>query len=95
MKTPISRFTVSGNSMYPSLKNGQDVLSINWFYKPKIGDLVVAKVQGKEMVKRVHYIHDREVIVQGDNQAESTDSRHFGSIKMDQIVGKVVFVGQP
>ena len=91
MKLPIARFKVVGNSMMPTLKPGQDLISFNWFINPKIGDLVVVQVGGKEMIKRVHYIHGREVIVQGDNLLESTDSRHFGAVNIDQVVGKVIY----
>lgn len=90
MKVPISRFTINGNSMVPTLKPGQDVLTLNWFIKPKRGDIVIVKKDGKEMVKRVQSVHDREVFVEGDNVDKSTDSRHFGPVKMDQIVGKVI-----
>lgn len=94
MKVPIQRFTVYGDSMFPALRSGQDVLSLNWSYlgkKPEVGDIVVIKVDGKEMVKRVQNVHDREVFVQGDNQENSIDSRHFGSVDISQIVGKVVY----
>lgn len=80
--------------MNPTLKEGQDVVSFNWAYlgrKPKVGDIVVIKVGGKEMVKRVQSVHDREVFVEGDNTTESTDSRHFGPVNMDQVVGRVVY----
>ncbi|OGE64695.1 hypothetical protein A3J13_00820 [Candidatus Daviesbacteria bacterium RIFCSPLOWO2_02_FULL_36_8] len=91
MKSPISRFTVSGNSMYPTLKEGQDVLSINWFVNPKVGDIIVLKYLGRELIKRIEKIEGEHVFVVGDNHDESTDSRHFGSINIDNIVGKVVY----
>src|SRR3990167_9766968 len=91
MKSPISRFTVSGNSMTPTLHSGQDVLSINWFVNPKVGDIVVIKKSGKEMVKRIEKVEDDKVFVIGDNPEESTDSRDFGPVNMDQVIGKVVY----
>lgn len=91
MKSPFSRFTVSGNSMFPTLRPGQDVLSINWFVSPKKGDILVIKQDGKEMVKRVQKVDGSKVFVIGDNEQKSTDSRHFGSITLDQIVGKIVY----
>ena len=114
MKTPISRFTVSGNSMFPTLRQGQDILSFNWAYlgrKPKVGDIVVVRVKSekvvpavtirqtgggrgkviREIVKRVQKTHGRRVFVIGDNPKESTDSRDFGFINKDQIVGKVIY----
>ena len=94
MKPPIQRFTIHGDSMVPTLHEGQDIISFNWAYivsKPKRGDVVVIKQNGKEVVKRVQKVLGREVFVTGDNKKASTDSRHFGPVKMDQIIGKVVY----
>ncbi len=91
MKLPISRFSVHGKSMNPILKEGQDVLVSSWLYKPKVGDIVVIKKNGKEMIKRIQTIRDRDIFVIGDNVSESTDSRHFGPIEKAQIVGKIIF----
>jgi phage repressor protein C with HTH and peptisase S24 domain len=78
--------------MLPTLKEGQDVLVWYWFLNPKEGDIVVIRVNGKEMVKRIKKIRKRDVIVMGDNKEKSTDSRDFGPIKKAQIVGKVIYV---
>lgn len=77
--------------MLPTLKEGQDVLSINWFISPKVGDIVVIKRSGIEMVKRIKKIKGDKVYVVGDNEQESTDSRHFGPIGKDNIVGKLIY----
>ena len=78
--------------MLPTLKHGQDVLVWCWFFKLKVGDLVAFKKDGKEMIKRIQNIRGREYFVVGDNLKESTDSRKFGPVKKEQIVGKVIFV---
>lgn len=96
---PIQRFTVSGNSMLPTLKPGQDVLVLCWFYKLKVGGLVAFKKDSKEMIKRVRQLSSdlpvrqagRGMFVQGDNSKESTDSRKFGPIKKEEIIGKVIW----
>ena len=94
MRFPVSKFTVSGNSMFPTLKKGQEIVSFNWAYlgrKPKKDEIIVIKYQGLEMVKRVEKVEGEQVFVEGDNKEESTDSRDFGSIGLDQVVGKVVY----
>lgn len=79
--------------MLPTLKPGQDVVSFNWALsgKPKAGDIIVIRHQGREIVKRVQKTADRQVFVQGDNKEESTDSRDFGLVDISQVIGKVVF----
>lgn len=91
MKLPIQRFTVKGYSMTPTLNPGQDILSFNWAYlgkKPEVGDIVIVK---SEIVKRVQRIESDKIYLIGDNMEESTDSRHFGPINLNQILGKMVF----
>lgn len=48
--------------MLPKFKPGDNVISLNWAYifsKPKAGDLVVIKLKGKLMVKRIQKTNDR------------------------------------
>ncbi len=78
--------------MIPTLKPGQDVLVLCWFYRLKIGDLVAFNKNGKEMIKRIKQMSsDRGIFVQGDNESESTDSRNFGWIDKKNIIGKVIY----
>lgn len=94
MRMPISRFTVHGSSMLPTLSEGQELLSFNWAYigrKPSIGEVIVLNFQGNDLVKRVVKVEDGQIFVEGDNKQASTDSRDFGPINLDQIVGKVVY----
>lgn len=87
MRHPISKFKVFGNSMYPTLKEGQEVLTFNW-NKPKVRDIVVMKDQ---KIKRVQKIIGNKVYLVGDNKTESTDSRHFGPVDISQVIGKVIY----
>lgn len=92
---PFSHFTVSGSSMLPTLKLGQDILCFRWAYffsKPKVGDIVVVRQGGKDIIKRIHKASDRMIYVIGDNQQESTDSRNFGPTDKSEIIGKVIFI---
>ena len=90
MKPPISKFKVFGNSMYSTLKEGQGVLTFNWG-KVKIGDIVVIKYKNREIIKRIKKIEEDRFFVKGDNEKESTDSRHFVSLNKLQIIGKVIY----
>lgn len=77
--------------MLPTLKPGTDVLVFCWFYTPKVGDIVAFKKDEKEMIKRIQKIKGK-IFVSGDNTKESTDSRNFGWIKREDIIGKVILV---
>lgn len=77
--------------MIPTLKPGQDVLVLCWFFKLKVGDLVAFKKDDQEMIKRIQTSVDRHIFVMGDNEKESTDSRKFGPIKKEHIIGKVIW----
>lgn len=75
--------------MVPTLKQGQLVWASS-FKNPKVGDVVVAVQNGREVVKRVDAITDSwQVRLLGDNTQASTDSRQLGSIPKRHIQGVV------
>lgn len=75
--------------MLPKLKPGHSVVTLNWFYNLKLGDIVVAKVENKLIIKRIQKVENRRYFLKGDNKLDSKD---FGWVKSSQIIGKVVFV---
>lgn len=127
---------VEGNSMNDTLKSG-DLLLVNKLAEPKVGDVVVFELNGKNYIKRivceggdtikiangkVYVKHDGEnefVLVQygekgyteakvypsgaefeyyvpfgciyalGDNRENSVDSRVFGAVPLDNVLGVV------
>ena len=90
------RFRVSGRSMTPLLKPGQEVLINPTAYRhtlPQPGDIVVIRHPDQpdlRLIKRVTDVLDEErYIVKGDNRLESTDSREFGPVSFEHILGQV------
>ncbi|MCO5203197.1 MAG: nickel-type superoxide dismutase maturation protease [Chloroflexi bacterium] len=90
------RWEVSGRSMMPALEPG------DWLIVERVrrggrpvrpGDIVLAgdpREQARTLVKRVVRIdEDGLAWLEGDNPAESTDSRHFGAVGVDEILGRV------
>ncbi len=93
---PISRFKIADKSMEPSFKSGDYVLVNKLAYvfgKPSKGDVIVLKhpkEKDKFLIKRISVItNSNEIYVVGDNKGFSQDSRHFGPITKDLIIGKV------
>lgn len=94
---PFDRFIVEGESMAPSVSPSERVVVIRaayWFGKPKAGDLVVLRDPRNPerlLIKRIDAAHGNSFEVAGDNVDASTDSRTFGPVPADLILGKVWF----
>ncbi|OGY24913.1 MAG: hypothetical protein A2Y57_01210 [Candidatus Woykebacteria bacterium RBG_13_40_7b] len=89
---PIRRFKVKGNSMKPNFWGGQYLVAFSWFKSLKIGDVVVldGPSLSKKIVKRIAKIKNNQYFVVGDNLNKSLDSRSFGWVKKEDILGKVI-----
>ncbi len=83
--------------MTPGVSPGERVLVSRiayWFSKPKSGDLVVLRDPREPerlLIKRIDEAHGNSFEVAGDNADASTDSRTFGPVPTNLILGKVVF----
>ena len=88
------RFRVTGMSMVPLLKPGDEVLIDAKAYAqhpPCINDIIVAQHPYRDikLIKRVITSENGRYFLKGDNALESTDSRTFGAVKPEQILGRV------
>jgi signal peptidase I len=95
-----------GNSMEPAIQNGKVLIISRLRYglrfpwtrgylvrwsRPKIGEVVVFYTPlGELAVKRCIDIVEGGFIAQGDNENVSYDSRSYGSVPVDNIIGKVL-----
>ena len=85
--------------MAPTLLPGDRVLVLGLprrWWRPQSGQLVLARpaaLGGLEVVKRVHASGASSdspgYELRGDNPDASTDSRHYGPVSRDEIVGLV------
>jgi nickel-type superoxide dismutase maturation protease len=89
-------YLVEGDSMLPALAAGDYVLVDLADYRkrpPRPDDVVLARDPrdpSRSLVKRVQWLEpDGSVWVLGDNPARSTDSRTFGAIPPDLILGRL------
>jgi nickel-type superoxide dismutase maturation protease len=81
---------VKGDGMYPTLEKGQLVV-VRHRSKLHLNDIVVFVQNGVEKVKRVCGVEGDFLYVLGDNPKFSTDSRQYGYIRRDSVIGTVVF----
>lgn len=82
--------------MVPTLNPGDEILIAPYLYRrqlPQVGDIVVTTHPHQStltIVKRINQINeDGSYFLTGDNSAASTDSRHWGAIKLTEFIGKV------
>jgi len=73
--------------MEPALCDGDIVVARA--KKPTVGDVVIAKVQGREVIKRVTTHLPDSLFLQGDNKDYSTDSRQYGPVATRNVMGVV------
>ncbi|MDQ1713707.1 MAG: hypothetical protein QOE45_3157 [Frankiaceae bacterium] len=88
MRLPWLRVAVSGLSMVPTLAPGEWLLVRRT--PPRVGRVVVVRLPERLVVKRVtRRTGDGRWWVEGDNAAASDDSRVFGAVRSEDVVGEV------
>jgi signal peptidase I len=94
---PFGRYQVEGASMAPDVAPGERVLvnrAAYWFGRPRAGDVVVLRdprQRDRLLLKRIERADGGgRWFVRGDNASASTDSRTFGPVDRQLLVGKVV-----
>ena len=81
--------------MQPAIRDRQLCLVNCWIYlfrEPAIGDIAVFRhPQNPEKLicKRISEIRNNRYILRGDNPNDSLDSRDFGEIPRESILGRV------
>lgn len=99
---PVRRLRVVGESMVPTLVPGDRVLVVQGFgpFRPaiRVGDLIALadpRDAERTMIKRVAGFDGEGILVRGDNESASTDSRHFGPVRRNALRGRVVYRYHP
>jgi nickel-type superoxide dismutase maturation protease len=81
--------------MEPTLHPGQSVLlrpKRNQDHAPPTGDVVLIRHPREHhlvTVKRLAAVQGNELYVVGDNSAASTDSRSYGWVPMENLMGRI------
>jgi phage repressor protein C with HTH and peptisase S24 domain len=89
----LGKFKIVGHSMEPQIKNGESVLvsCISYLFKtPRVNDIVAFARGNQVLIKRVVSIQNGKYFVEGYNKKDSLDSRKFGAIVKNKIIGKMI-----
>ena len=89
---------LEGDSMLPTFNKNLTVALIDKFspiwFRPKLNQIVIVNLNGIEICKRIKKIKTIEknilIWIEGDNKKNSFDSRNFGWIKKEFIIGNVL-----
>lgn len=76
--------------MLPTLNPGQVIVAFKR-RQYREGQVVIIRHDGLEKVKRIHAMQGGSIDVRGDNPSSSTDSRSFGFVSQDNVLGVVVW----
>jgi nickel-type superoxide dismutase maturation protease len=81
---------VTGDSMRPTLCAG-DFCLVVWGVRIRPGDVVVARLPGRPLgVKRAVRRTESGWWLEGDDSTASTDSRTFGAVPDEAVLGRVL-----
>lgn len=91
---PVYQLRVIGKSMEPTLYDHQKVFLNRFAYlfsSPKKDEVIALRDprDKKILIKRIISVDNNKYFVQGDNKEHSTDSRKFGMIGKNDILGKI------
>lgn len=89
---PLGRVAVQGESMAPGMRHG-DWLVVRWRAPVRVGDVVVTRRPDRPDLLLVKRAVRREAggwWLEGDNRGASDDSRVFGAVPDDLMLGRVI-----
>ena len=90
---------VIGESMEPTLISGDLVIidKLTYVYRrPAIGDVIAFWMSNEKVaIKRIGEIEDQDIYVIGDNTKVSNDSRSYGPIPREDVIGKALLIFFP
>lgn len=87
MCLPISVYKVRERSMLPNFAEGDFILVNRWAQKFSVGDVVVARADSMEIIKKIKKISRGKFLLAGD----SKESMKPFWVEKKNIAGKVIF----
>ena len=93
MRLPLMIYRVAERSMEPAIMEGSYVIVNCWPMSMRIGEVVIAMdPYGRIIAKRIKKVNGSKLFLVGDNTRSSIDSRRFGWIGRERVLGKVIAV---
>jgi type IV secretory pathway protease TraF len=77
--------------MLPGLKPGQIIIAKTKIGKLKQRSIVIVEHDNLEKIKRIKAIKNNRIYLLGDNPQESVDSRQFGWLTSEQVIGEIIW----
>ena len=80
--------------MEPALRDGDWIVIARLTRPPRVGEIVLARDprdRNRLVLKRVADLTAHACTLLGDRPEESTDSRAFGPVRLDDVLGRAVF----
>ena len=86
------RFRLKGNSMYPLLRNGKDVVVLGKCLAESLQpmDVVLFRYRGKHVLHRIIRREGERLLIQGDGSIVAKEE-----CTVDDVIGKVVQICRP
>ena len=88
------RVAVSGPSMEPARREGAWLLILPPRPAPRRGEVVLLRDprdRSRLLLKRITEVTREGCVVEGDHAGHSRDSREFGPVPLDDVVGRAAF----
>jgi nickel-type superoxide dismutase maturation protease len=80
--------------MEPALRAGDWLVVAPLRRTPRVGEIVLApdpRERRRLLLKRVASVADGQCTLLGDRAGESTDSREFGPVRINEVIGRAIF----
>ena len=94
LRRRVRHVMVTGNSMHPTVRPGDRLITVRTMARPRVGGLALARdprAPERLLIKRVHAITGGLVDLRGDAAFASTDSRTFGAVPVHTVQRCVAF----
>jgi nickel-type superoxide dismutase maturation protease len=79
--------------MEPALRPGDWLVVAPMRRAPRVGEIVLApdpRERRRLLLKRVASVADGQCTLLGDRAAGSTDSREFGPVRINEVIGRAI-----